>query len=269
MNHDTLLRLGAFLFIFATIALWERIAPRRDEPMLRAKRWPTNLLLIVIDTVTLRLLLPTTGSIAVAVLAQQHHWGVLQQMQLPPVLAIAIAIIALDAVIYWQHRLFHRMPLLWRLHRVHHTDIRLDTTSALRFHPVEIFLSMLIKMVAIIVLGVDPLAVVLFEVTLNGMALFNHGNIRLPHAIDRALRWLWVTPDMHRIHHSVETEEFNRNFGFNLSCWDRIFGSYQAQPQAGQLGMTIGLPDWRNADTTANLLWMLKLPWLPLARSAQ
>ncbi|MDX8409199.1 MAG: sterol desaturase family protein [Mariprofundales bacterium] len=262
MSGEPWLRLAAFCAIFATVALWELLAPRRTEPMLRHQRWPANLLLVVIDILLMRLLLPA-GAVGVAMVAQQQQWGLLHLVDLPPMATIVLAIILLDAIVYWQHRLFHRMPLLWRLHRVHHADIHLDVTSGLRFHPLEIGLSMLIKMGAVILLGADPLAVILFEVILNGMALFNHGNIRLPERLDHILRWLWVTPDMHRIHHSTESGEFNRNFGFNLSCWDRLFASYRARPQAGQLGMAIGLPNWRDGRT-ASLIWMLRMPWLPL-----
>jgi len=268
MGHEMLLRLGAFSAIFTAIALWEWLAPRRNEAMLRNRRWPANLLLIVIDSLTLRILLPTTGSVAMALWADQQHWGLLHLLSLPSPFATTLAIILLDAIIYWQHRLFHTTSLLWRLHRVHHTDTHLDVSSALRFHPIDILLSMLIKMAAILALGADPVAVVIFEITLNGMALFNHGNIRLPRAIDRLLRWLWVTPDMHRIHHSTLPQEFNRNFGFNLSCWDRLFGSYIDQPQAGQLGMKIGQNRWRDSRT-ANLLWMLKLPWQSLETASR
>ncbi len=235
------------------------MAPRRAEPMLRSLRWRGNLLLVLIDTLLVRLLIP----LGAAGIAARQQWGLLHQWNLPPLIAIVLAVVALDLVIYWQHRLFHRIPLLWRLHRVHHADIRLDVSSALRFHPLEILLSMGIKIAAVIAIGADPLAVVAFEAILNGMAMFNHGNLRLPQAIERPLRWLLVTPDMHRIHHSTIAEEFNRNFGFNLSCWDRLFASYRDQPREGQLRMAIGLPAWRDSRT-ASLGWMLRLPWQPL-----
>jgi len=257
--NDASLRLICFVAIFVAVAVWERLASRRNEPMQRQQRWRANFLLVLIDSMVVRLLIP----MGAAGFAASQQWGLLHQLDLPSLLAIGLAVVLLDGIIYWQHRLFHRIPLLWRLHRVHHADIHLDVSSALRFHPIEILLSMVIKVVAVVLLGIDPVAVLIFEVLLNGMAMFNHGNIRLPLALDGALRWLVVTPDMHRIHHSVFADEFNSNFGFNLSCWDRCFASYCDQPQAGQLQMEIGLPQWRDART-ASLLWMLRLPWKPL-----
>jgi len=256
VTHESLLRLGLFIGIFAIIALWERLAPRRSEAMQRQRRWRSNLLLVAINSLLVRLLIP----VGAAGFAAQQQWGLLHWLDLPALLSIALAVVLLDGIIYWQHRLFHRIPLLWRLHRVHHADTHLDVSSGLRFHPVEILLSMVIKIAAVVVLGVDPVAVLMFEVLLNGMAMFNHGNVRLPLPTDRWLRLLVVTPDMHRIHHSILSNEYNRNFGFNLSCWDRIFASYCDQPQAGQLQMVIGLPEWRD-DRTAGLGWMLRLPW--------
>jgi len=256
MTDESLLRLILFVGIFTAVAWWERLAPRRSEPMERTQRWRSNLLLVVIDSLLVRLLIP----IGAAGFAAQQQWGLLHQIEVPHLLAIALAVVVLDGIIYWQHRLFHYFPLLWRLHRVHHADIHLDVSSGLRFHPIEILLSMAIKVAAVVALGIDPLAVLIFEVLLNGMAMFNHGNIRLPQAVDHRLRMWVVTPDMHRIHHSTLLQEYNRNFGFNLSCWDRLFGSYCDQPQAGQLQMKIGLDEWRDGRT-AELGWMLRLPW--------
>ncbi|MDX8413607.1 MAG: sterol desaturase family protein [Mariprofundales bacterium] len=256
MTEETLLRLTLFIAIFTTVALWERLVPRRNEPMNRPQRWRSNLLLVVIDSLLVRLLIP----IGAAGFAAQQQWGLLHHIALPHLLEIALAVVVLDGIIYWQHRLFHRTPLLWQLHRVHHADTHLDVSSALRFHPIEILLSMVIKITAVVALGIDPVAVLIFEVLLNGMAMFNHGNIHLPQAVDHWLRMWVVTPDMHRIHHSTLPQEFNRNFGFNLSCWDRMFGSYCNLPQAGQLQMQIGLAEWRDRRT-AELGWMLWLPW--------
>ncbi len=251
-----LLRLGCFITIFLMVAGWETLAPRRGEAMLRRDRWRGNLLLVAVDTLLLRLLVP----MGAAGVAAACDWGVLRQVDLPRFVSVLLAVVLLDLVIYWQHRLFHRLPLLWRLHRVHHADIRLDVTSALRFHPLEILLSMAIKIAAVVLIGADALAVLLFEVLLNGMAMFNHGNIRLSQSLDRVLRLFVVTPDMHRIHHSVDADEYNRNFGFNLACWDRLFASYRDAPRQVQLRMTIGLPEWRGMET-ASLLWMLRLLW--------
>ncbi|RMH50584.1 MAG: sterol desaturase family protein [Zetaproteobacteria bacterium] len=226
--------------------------------MVRRVRWPGNFALLALDVLLLRLLFP----LGAAGFAALWPWGLLHMVPLPGWLAGLLAVVLLDLVIYWQHRLFHRLPLLWRLHRVHHTDPRLDVSSALRFHPLEILLSMAIKVAAIALIGAGATAVLCFEVLLNGMAMFNHGNIALPGRIERSLRRWLVTPDMHRIHHSVVAGEYNSNFGFNLSCWDRLFGSYRAAPRGGQRGMTIGLQQWRDPAACGRLGWMLRAPWM-------
>jgi sterol desaturase/sphingolipid hydroxylase (fatty acid hydroxylase superfamily) len=242
--NEPLIRLSAFVSIFLLMALWEMLAPRRARPVPRSARWPSNLGLVVLNTLLMRLILPTTA-VGVALAAQAQGFGLLNVMALPPWLAFMLALVLLDMAIYLQHVLFHKVPVLWRLHRMHHADVDVDATNGLRFHPIEIALSMGIKFVVIGVLGAPAAAVVVFEVLLNGLAVFNHSNVRIALPLDRALRWFLVTPDMHRIHHSWYAQECNSNYGFNLTWWDRLFGTYRAQPQDGHVGMTLGLPEWR------------------------
>jgi sterol desaturase/sphingolipid hydroxylase (fatty acid hydroxylase superfamily) len=242
---ETVLRLGVFLGVFAALALWEILAPRRAQTTPRLRRWPANLAIVAINTAVLRLLIPITG-IGMALLAQAQGWGLFNMILAPGWLAALCCIVLLDLLIYGQHIAFHTIPPLWRLHRMHHADMELDVSSGIRFHPGEILLSMGIKLAAIATLGAPPPAVLAFEVLLNATALFNHANIALPGGIDRFLRWLVVTPDMHRIHHSTEVAETDSNFGFNIPLWDHLFGTYRADPAAGQHGMTIGLTDWRD-----------------------
>jgi len=259
-NHEISIRLGFFLGTFLLIALWEVIAPRRALTVSKAVRWFNNLGLVALNTVILRLLFPA-AAVGVAVFAATQGWGVLNYIQLPTLIKILLAIIALDLIIYLQHVLVHAIPSLWRLHRVHHADLDYDVTTGARFHPIEIILSMLIKFATIIALGPPVVAVIIFEVILNSMAMFNHGNIRLPEKLDRVLRWLVVTPDMHRVHHSVEDNEANSNYGFNLSIWDRLFGTYIDQPRDGHLGMTIGIHYYRDPKQVDQLPGMLMLPF--------
>jgi sterol desaturase/sphingolipid hydroxylase (fatty acid hydroxylase superfamily) len=243
------------------MALWEVAAPRRPATLGRRARWPSNLGIVALNTVLLRLLLPVTA-VGLALVGEREGWGLLHQAALPAWLALPVAVVTLDLVIYLQHVMFHAVPLLWRLHRVHHADLHFDVTTGSRFHPIEIVLSMLIKLAAILVIGPSPEAVVVFEVLLNATAMFNHGNVRLPAGLDRRLRWLVVTPDMHRVHHSVEDDETNSNFGFNLPWWDRLFGTYRDQPRGGHDGMTIGIHGWRDPRQVDQLRGMLALPFL-------
>ena len=245
MEHESGIRLGFFFGVLAAMALWEWLAPRRRLTVGKPLRWSSNLGLVFIDTLALRLLLPLTAT-GMAWLAQERGWGILNNLSLPPGLKIALAVAALDLIIYLQHAMFHAIPAFWRLHMVHHTDLDFDVTTGVRFHPVEILLSMGIKLAAIVVLGPSALAVILFEVLLNGTSMFNHGNVCLPLWIDRALRLFVVTPEMHRVHHSVLMRETNSNYGFNLPWWDRLLGTYRAQPAAGHEGMTIGLGYFRD-----------------------
>ncbi|TAM09027.1 MAG: sterol desaturase family protein [Nevskiaceae bacterium] len=245
LAHEPAIRLGFFLGSFTLMAAWEVLAPRRPVTFARRRRWPANLGIIVIDSVVARLLFPV-AAVGMAAYATAHGWGLLSVLTLPGWATFVVAFVLLDLAIYLQHVMFHAVPLLWRLHRMHHTDLAFDVTTGTRFHPLEIVLSLGLKFAVIAALGAPPAAVLMFEVVLNATSMFNHGNVRLPAAADRVLRLLLVTPDMHRVHHSVRREETDSNFGFNLACWDRLFGTYRAQPRDGHDGMTIGLSTFRD-----------------------
>ena len=260
MNDGQDIRFIAFLSIISLVIVWEYMQPKRHLSQNKSKRWFNNIALVALDGLIVRLLLPL-GAAGVALWTEEQQIGLLHQVNLGHAANVVLAIILLDMIIYWQHRLFHVAPILWRLHQVHHADRDIDVSTGLRFHPVEILISMLIKFSAVILLGVPATAVILFEVILNGMAMFNHGNIRLPKALDSLLRLLVVTPDMHRVHHSILKHETNSNYGFNISIWDRVFGSYHAQPDMGHEHMTIGLEQHQN-EPTHSILWMLRLPFL-------
>jgi sterol desaturase/sphingolipid hydroxylase (fatty acid hydroxylase superfamily) len=260
-THEAAIRLGFFVGIFALMATWEVRAPRRARTLTRLQRWTSNLGLVVLNTVLLRILFPA-AAVGMALFTSAHGWGLLNAIELPGWLAVLVAVVVLDFVIWVQHVLFHAVPALWRLHRVHHADLDYDLTTGARFHPIEIVLSMLIKFATIAALGPPVVAVILFEVILNGMAMFNHANVRLPLGVDRVLRWFVVTPDMHRVHHSIEDDETNSNFGFNLSWWDRLLGTYRDQPRAGHEGMTIGIRDHRDPRRVDRLDGMLVLPFI-------
>ncbi len=239
------IRIGFFAVVLGVMAVWEMAAPRRGQMLGRVQRWPANLGIVALDTVLVRLLFPLSA-VGLAVLAENRGWGLLNNWPLPGWLAVVISVVLLDLVIYLQHVMFHAVPALWRLHRMHHADLEFDVTTGSRFHPVEIILSMVIKLTVVAALGAPALAVLIFEVLLNATAMFNHSNVRLPLWIDRRLRWLVVTPDMHRVHHSVEVGETNSNFGFNLPWWDRLLGTYRDQPAAGHEAMVIGVPGIRD-----------------------
>jgi len=243
--HEPAIRLSFFIGILALMGFWERIAPRRPYHTSKKSRWLVNLGIVMIDSLALRLIFPVTA-VYIASLNESSGRGFLNQNVVPYWLAIFIGVMLLDFIIYLQHAIFHAFPTFWRLHMMHHTDLDFDTTTGVRFHPLEVLLSMAIKVGAIFVLGISPLAVVLFEILLNATSLFNHGNVRLPQPIDRLLRFFVVTPEMHRVHHSVIIRETNSNFGFNLPWWDRIFGTYRDRPAAGHEGMTIGLSHFRD-----------------------
>jgi sterol desaturase/sphingolipid hydroxylase (fatty acid hydroxylase superfamily) len=247
MASEALIRLAAFSAVFAAVAVWELAAPRRRPIFSRRERWPHNLGLFLVDAIVLRVLAPG-AAVAVALLAQERGWGFLNLFALAPALAFVVAVVLLDLVIYFQHVMFHAVPTLWRLHRVHHADLDFDLTTGTRFHPIEILISMVIKCSAVAAIGASPAAVLVFEVLLNATAMFNHANASLPRAVERWLRCLLVTPDMHRLHHSVEYDESSSNFGFNLPWWDRLFGTYRARPRLGHDAMTIGVDAFRSAD---------------------
>lgn len=261
MSHEPGIRLGFFFGVFALVALWEILAPRRALTVPKAVRWANNLGLVVLNTLVLRLLFPA-AAVGMAAFAAAQGWGILNYLEISLWLSVPLSVVALDLAIYLQHVMIHAVPALWRLHRVHHADLDYDLTTGARFHPLEIILSMLIKFATIAVLGPPVAAVVIFEVLLNATAMFNHGNLRLPHDLDRILRWFLVTPDMHRVHHSVEDDEANSNFGFSIPWWDRIFGTYRDQPRGGHEEMTIGIHGYRDPKQVDRLPGMLALPFI-------
>lgn len=248
LQHEPLVRLLSFVGLLLVLGLAEARFPRLPRLLSQRRRWTGNLGLVLVNGLLLRLLFPV-AAVGTALFAAREGWGLFQWLSWPAWLEGLLGIVILNLGIYWQHRVFHRVPLLWRLHRMHHTDLDFDLTTAVRFHPIEMVLSMLIKMALVALLGVAPAAVIVFELILNGAALFNHSNLDLPPVLDRWLRLLVVTPDMHRVHHSVIPRETHSNFGFNLSCWDRLFGSYIAQPRQGHHGMVIGLPYFRGPES--------------------
>ena len=259
-QHEVSIRLSFFFGIFTVMALWEWMAPRRVLSQSKLVRWANNLGLVVLNSIILRLIFPA-AAVGMAAFVEQNGWGLLNHFSLPFPLAVLISIILLDMIIYLQHVMVHAVPTLWRLHRVHHADLDYDVTTGSRFHPLEIILSMLIKFAAIIVLGAPVLAVIVFEIVLNAMAMFNHGNVGLPIWLDRIVRLFIVTPDMHRVHHSTEDNETNSNFGFNLSIWDRLFGTYINQPRAGHKKMEIGIHSCKNSKQASWITSMLALPF--------
>ena len=261
MQYEVPVRLGIFFSVFLIMANLELILPRRDLRASKSRRWGSNIGITLINTIVVRLLFPT-AAIGVAITAEAEGWGLLNITSPPFWLSVVTAVLLLDLAIYVQHVLMHKIPILWRLHRMHHVDLDIDVTTGARFHPVEIILSMLIKFAAIAVLGAPALAVLIFEVLLNATAMFNHSNVRLPLGLDRAVRTVLVTPDMHRVHHSVIRRETDSNYGFNLPWWDRLFKTYRAQPEAGHTSMGIGVADIRDEKLCINLIGMLKLPFL-------
>lgn len=259
LGSEPAIRLTAFLGVLAAMALWEIASPRRRRDIPRVIRWTNNLALVVIDTAILRLTFPILA-VGLAVLAEERGWGLFNNLDMSVWLAVLISMVLLDLAIYLQHVMFHAVPALWRLHRMHHADLDFDATTGLRFHPVEILISMAIKLAIVAALGPPAIAVLLFEVILNATALFNHANINLPMCVDRWLRWIVVTPDMHRVHHSVDPRETNSNYGFNLPWWDRLLGTYVAQPAKGHTGMDIGIEQFR----TQRDLWIDRMLIQPI-----
>lgn len=257
MNPETQLRLGVFFIILLLMMGWEALAPRRPNQR-RKMRWAPNLGIVALNTALL--MLAPLSAAGAALFSVFNQFGLFLWLQLPLWPSIILSLLLLDLTIYWQHRLFHLIPRAWPIHRMHHTDTEFDVTTGLRFHPLEIIISILIKAAVIILLGAPLLAVIAFEIILNAGAMFNHANIKLPPAVDRALRWVIVTPDMHRVHHSLHPNEYNSNYGFNLSLWDRLFSSYTAQPKDGHIDMTIGQPDYR-APSEARLHKLLTQPF--------
>lgn len=259
LQTELILRLGFFFSILVTMVIWELIHPRRILKIRRRFRWFPNLSLVVLDSLAARLMVPFTA-VSVAIYAEENAIGVLHYFSIPYFIAIPLSLIVFDLLIYLQHIVFHYVPLFWQFHKIHHIDQEFDVTTGVRFHPVEIIASLLIKCAAVVALGAPPVSVILFEVILNGTSLFNHGNIRLSEKRDKWLRLIVVTPDMHRVHHSVIMRETNSNFGFNLPWWDKLFGTYRAQPEKGHTEMEIGLAEYRNVKRTG-LLSLLKIPF--------
>nr|WP_244956830.1 sterol desaturase family protein [Enterovibrio norvegicus] len=259
-SHETVFRLFSFFSIFIVMAAFEWLFPKRLLSISKAKRWLNNISLMVFNTVALRIVFPVAAA-GFAAWCQANGIGLFHVLELSHGIAVLLSIVALDGIIWFQHRLFHTVPLLWRLHAVHHADRDLDVTSGARFHTLEILLSMLIKLAAIALLGAPVVAVILFEIILSGMALFNHSNVALPHSIDKVVRWFVVTPDMHRVHHSIHRHESDSNFGFNLAIWDRLFNTYRAQPDEGHYGMTIGLSYVREEKHVVWLFGLLRMPF--------
>jgi len=259
MAYEGAVRLGAFMGVLTLMAALEAVFPRRQRVEPRGGRWVTNLFLSLIDALALRFVLPI-AAMGMALTANANGWGLLNHVEWPAWFETLLAIVALDMLVYWQHVASHKIPLFWRFHKVHHADRDIDVTTGIRFHPVEILVSMVYKVVCVGLLGPSVLAVLVFEVILNACALFNHANVRLPLALDRVLRAFIVTPDMHRVHHSAVICETNSNYGFSLSIWDKVFGSYLAQPNAGHSGMTIGLAEYSD-HRPRTLAWCLSAPF--------
>ncbi len=253
-------RLGMFLGVLIVMSLWESLAPRRRQTVRRAKRSLNNLSLVLLNTLAVRLV-PVLSAASAATWAQDQGLGLLSRVEAPVWLETLVVIFVLDLLIYAQHVVTHHVPLLWQLHKVHHADLDLDATSGLRFHPIEIALSMGVKSIAAILLGATAEAIVLFEIVLNVTAIFSHSNLRLPIGFDRWLRWLIVTPDMHRVHHSILMEETKSNYGFSCPWWDRLFGTYRAQPKADHESIELGLAERRREEETVPLVVMLTMPF--------
>lgn len=260
MPYELTIRLSFFFSILLTMMVWEIFAPRRKQKVSKKIRWVNNISLIVINSIIIRLLFPA-AAVGIALWCSQNHLGLLNALDIPQWLKIIIAFLVLDLAIYLQHVLFHYLPIFWKVHKVHHADLDFDVTTGLRFHPIEIILSMLIKFMVIIFIGASIESVIIFEIVLNATSMFNHSNIKLPLMIDKYLRYFIITPDMHRIHHSVIPKETNSNFGFNLSLWDRILATYRANAINNQTTMDIGLSEYRNISQTQNLLGMIKMPF--------
>lgn len=259
LQTEPMLRLAAFVAVLGAMIVWEFVAPRRRQEIPRLVRWSNNLALVALDTAILRLVFPLLA-VGFAMFVQERGWGLLNLLALPGWLAVAIAFVLLDLAIWAQHVAFHHVPLFWRFHRMHHSDTHFDATTGVRFHPGEIVVSMLYKLALIAALGAPPLAVLLFEIVLNATSMITHGNVTLGRA-DRPVRWILVTPDMHRVHHSAIREETDSNFGFNLSAWDRLFGTYREDPAQGHAGMVIGLERFREPRDA----WLDRMLWQPFA----
>ena len=260
IDNELAIRLGSFIGIFVAMGVWEAVAPRRTLTSSKGVRWINNLLMTVLNSAVTRIVFPA-AAVGMALLSEWSGWGILNMLRAPSLPAGILSFLLLDLTIYTQHVLFHKINLFWLLHRMHHTDLDIDVTTGARFHPVEIVLSMEIKIVAVVLIGAPAWSVLVFEVLLNATSMFNHSNVRMPANVDRNLRRAVVTPDMHRVHHSVITNEMNSNFGFNFPWWDRLFGTYLDQPARGHEAMAIGLANYRDTKYL-KLPWMLAVPFI-------
>lgn len=259
VNNEIAIRLVFFFGTFILMAAWELVAPKRALTVSKLVRWVNNLGLVTLNSFFIRIVFPA-AAVGISVTAYDNQWGLFNLVEVPIWLAVIASVVIMDFVIYLQHVIVHAVPMFWRFHRVHHADLDYDVTTGSRFHPFEIFLSMGIKFVTIVLLGPPIIAVIIFEVMLSTMAMFNHGNVGLPEKLDKILRFFVVTPDMHRVHHSIEDDEANSNFGFNLTWWDHLFGTYRDQPHAGHEGMTIGIHQYRDMKQVS---WLPGMLWLP------
>jgi sterol desaturase/sphingolipid hydroxylase (fatty acid hydroxylase superfamily) len=260
MMNDTWIRLGVFITVLTIMLLWESVKPNRLSPVSKGKRWLSNFSMVLLGTVVARLMIPT-GLAAMTIFAQNNHIGLWNHVSANLWLSVTVTVLLLDCLIYWQHRLFHCIPMLWRIHMVHHADPHLDASTGLRFHPLEIALSLMVKIAAVLLLGAPVLAIFIFEILLNATSIFNHSNIKLPVKIDKLLRALIVTQAMHRIHHSQVTAETDSNFGFNLSIWDRLFGSYTEEAKTGDDAIKLGLKEYSSPKTNTSLKALLLMPF--------
>ncbi|MFO0795212.1 MAG: sterol desaturase family protein [Candidatus Brocadiaceae bacterium] len=261
IKYEAAIRLVFFFGILLIMALWEFVAPRRRLTVSKMLRWANNLGIVFLDSFLVRIVFPA-AAVGMAAFAHEHGWGLFNYFQISYSLAVALSVFVMDFIIYLQHVIFHAIPIFWRIHRMHHADLDFDVTTGIRFHPFEIMLSMLIKLAVVLVIGAPVLAVIIFEVLLNATSMFNHGNVRIFRNVDQVLRWIVVTPEMHRVHHSTYIDETNSNFGFNFPLWDRFLGTYRKQPRMGHEGMTIGLWNFRDTKRCAILPGMLAIPFL-------
>lgn len=264
IKQEIFIRLGSFFGVLLIMALWEFAAPKRRLTASKALRWINNIGIVFLGSFLVRIIFPA-AAVGMATFAQDHGWGLFNHFQVSYSLAVALSVVVMDFVIYVQHVMFHAIPVFWRIHRMHHADLDFDVTTGIRFHPFEIILSMLIKFAVVVVIGPPVLGVIIFEVLLNATSMFNHGNVRILRSLDRILRWIVVTPEMHRVHHSVVYSETNSNFGFNLPLWDRFLGTYRDQPRMGHEGMTIGLWNFRDIKHCVILPGMLATPFTPFS----
>ena len=260
MMNDTWIRLGVFITVLAIMLLWESVKPNRLSPVSTGKRWLSNFSMVLLGTVVARLMIPT-GLAAMTIFAQNNHIGLWNHVSANLWLSVPVTVLLLDCLIYWQHRLFHCIPMLWRIHMVHHADPHLDASTGLRFHPLEIALSLMVKIAAVLLLGAPVLAILIFEILLNATSIFSHSNIKLPVKLDKLLRAFIVTQAMHRIHHSQVIAEADCNFGFNLSIWDRLFGSYTEEAKTGDDAIKLGLKEYSSPKTNTNLKALLLMPF--------